>query len=104
MALWSKGIDRSRNGTPRLEDDRTSEIYDYLEGQTQIISIDIVDRSKWIVDIQGSIEIRHGDLDNGKLPFKIGRLTGDLILIGEGRFKKSILPLDLGGDIVIDPV
>ena len=55
-----------------------------------------------ILDIEGSLEIHNKDLENGELPFKIGTLKGDLILIGKGKYKKSILPIEMEGDLIIE--
>ena len=101
MGLWSKGVARNLEKIPRLEDCNIPEIRDWLEGQSEIESIEIVDAVNSIINVNGSLEIYLRDLDKGELPFKVKRLTGDLILVGRGRFKKSIIPDQLDGDIII---
>lgn len=102
MSLWKKGIERSKNGTKRYEDVLTPEILNILEGQTGLNEFRVTDCKGPILDIEGSIEIRNQDLEKGEMPFKIGKLSGDLILVGKGKYKKAILPVELEGDIIIE--
>lgn len=59
----------------------------------------IQDDDETTVDVEGSLEIRPTDLSHGELPFKIGRLSGDLILYCRD-FKPSVLPSEIRGNII----
>ena len=101
MGLWSKGIQRSKSGECREEDKKTGRIKEILEGQSEIKGICIIDPCEGIVDIDGSIEIYEDDLDNGELPFKVRKLTGNVILRCK-KFKSSSLPSSWNGELIVD--
>lgn len=56
-----------------------------------------------IWNIVGSLEVKPEDLVDGKLPFKIGTLSGDLILYIR-ECDESIIPEKLGGKIIFKDV
>ena len=99
MGFWKSGINRAKNGTIRPEDDWTNQIKEFFESQEQVEKYDIVDVKNWVVDVEGSIHLFESDLYDGKLFFKIGKLTGNLYCHCR-YFKPSVIPTELGGEIV----
>ena len=77
MVLWSKGVDRSKTGEIRKEDDLKNMIEEYFSNKEEKVPYEIVDDKNWIVDIDGNIHLNQSDLDEGKLFFKIGKLSGN---------------------------
>lgn len=102
MTLWSKNIKRSKEGSVRIEDDRTKIIEDFLSLQESIIRYEIVDKQNWVVNLEGSLHLYENDLTNGELFFKIGSLTGNLYCHCK-HLKQSVIPNELGGEIVFIP-
>lgn len=102
MGLWKPGIERSKNLNHgvRLGEDRTYAIEEFFALQSGVVSYDIVDKTEWTVNVEGSIHLDQSDLDEGELFFKIGRLSGNLYFHGE-YFKQSVVPDELGGSIII---
>lgn len=101
MGLWKSGIERSRTGQLRKEEDLTSLIGAFFEGQHYVESYKISQSNdnKWVVNVKGSIHLHDTDLDDGNLFFTIGSLTGDLVCYCS-HLKPSVIPSDLGGEIV----
>ncbi|MCH5233773.1 MAG: hypothetical protein J1E16_00625 [Muribaculaceae bacterium] len=99
MGFLSKTYDRYRTGDGRLEGDLSNPIEEFFKNQPGVKKYEIVDKDNWIVDVDGSIELYEDDLYNGELFFKIGKLSGDL-LSHPPRLKSSVLPLELGGEII----
>lgn len=102
MGLWKKGFERNNNGSVRLEDDRADLIDEFFASQGQVISYEIVDKTNWVVNVDGSIHLYDDDLDDGVLFFKIGKLTGSLYC--HCRYvSPSVIPVDMEGEIVFVP-
>ena len=99
MGLWNKSINRSNEGTIRLEDDKTNQITEFFSNQQDVALYEIIEKQNWIVNVEGSIHLDEYDLDNGELFFKIGKLTGNLYCHCK-HFKQSVVPNELGGEIV----
>lgn len=100
MGLWSKGLERAQSGELRLEDNKIIEIKEFLEGRNGIRKYDLVDLKHGIIDIEGDLEISTQDLFNGKIPVKIRRLSGDLI-ITTNKIHPSVIPDEIGGNIIL---
>ena len=91
MSLWSKGIERSKTGTVRTEDDKTNPIDEFFASQPDVRSYEITDIKNGVVNVDGSIHLNEADLDNGELFFKIAKLTGmpvDNYILSEKQYKK----------------
>ena len=73
-------------------------IEDWCKAHPEVI-ITFTDNRRTTAEVEGTLELRPSDLKNGELPFKIERLSGDLILYCR-RFKPSVIPAQLGGDII----
>lgn len=102
MSLWSKGIERSKTGTVRIEDDKTHPIDEFFASQPDVRSYEITDIKNGVVNVDGSIHLNEADLDNGELFFKIAKLTGNLYCHCK-HIKQSVVPAELGGEIVFVP-
>ena len=102
MSLWSKGIERSKTGTARIEDDKTHPINEFFASQPDVRSYEITDIKNGVVNVDGSIHLNEADLDNGELFFKIAKLTGNLYCHCK-HIKQSVVPAELGGEIVFVP-
>lgn len=102
MSLWSKGIERSKTGTVRKEDDKTNPIDEFFASQPDVRSYEITDIKNGVVNVDGSIHLNEADLDNGELFFKIAKLTGNLYCHCK-HIKQSVVPAELGGEIVFVP-
>ena len=102
MSLWSKGIERSKTGTVRIEDDKTHPINEFFASQPDVRSYEITDIKNGVVNVDGSIHLNEADLDNGELFFKIAKLTGNLYCHCK-HIKQSVVPAELGGEIVFVP-
>lgn len=100
--LWKPNINRNRDGVLRREDDRTSLIKQFFSNQERVLSYEIVDTDVWTVDVEGSILLTESDLNDGELFFKIGKLSGNLYCQCK-HFKPSVVPLEMGGEIVFVP-
>lgn len=98
MGMWSSVLRRSNTGELRREDDMTYVIKEFLNNQQNVSSYEIhIPESPgedWIVDVDGSLRI-----DDCDLPFKIGRLTGDLISTRR-RLESNMLPNELLGSVI----
>lgn len=102
MGLWKKGFERTENSSIRLEDDRTKMIDEFFANQNDVLRYEIVDKNKWMVDVEGSVHLCEDDLTDGELFFKIGKLTGNLYSHCR-HLKPSVVPTELGGEIVFVP-
>ena len=102
MGLWNKGINRANNDSVRLEDDRTKMIEDFFANQKNVVRYEIVDKLDWLVEVEGSVHLYEDDLTNGEMFFRIGKLTGDLYCHCK-HFKQSVIPAEMGGEIVFVP-
>ncbi|MCH5234810.1 MAG: hypothetical protein J1E16_05910 [Muribaculaceae bacterium] len=102
MPLWSKGIKRSETGEIRKEDDLKNMIDEFFSNQEKKVSYEIVDDKNWIVNVDGSIHLNQSDLDDGKLFFKIGKLTNNLYFHGK-HMSPSVIPEQMDGDIIFVP-
>lgn len=102
MGLWSKGIDRSKTGAVRTEDDKTSPIDEFFASQPDVRSYEITDNKNGVVNVEGSVHLHEGDLTDGELFFKIDRLTGNLYCHCK-HIKPSVVPAELGGEIIFVP-
>ena len=100
MSLWSKGLERAQSSELRLEDNKIIEIKEFLEGRNGIRKYDIVDLKHGIIDIEGDLEITTQDLFNDKIPVKIRKLSGDLILTAN-KIHPSVIPEEIGGNIFL---
>ena len=99
MGIWGSTLKRSNTGELRREDDLTNIIKEFfLNNQQQVSSYEIhmpgAPGEDWIVDVDGSLRI-----DDSDLPFKIGKLTGDLICTRR-RLDSNILPDELLGSVI----
>ena len=98
MGMWSSVLRRSNTGELRREDDMTYVITEFLNNQQNVSSYEIhipgSPGEDWIVDVDGSLRI-----DDSDLPFKIGKLTGDLISTRR-RLESNMLPNELLGSVV----
>lgn len=98
MGMWSSVMRRSKTGELRREDDMTYVIKEFLNNQQNVSSYEIhipgSPGEDWIVDVDGSLRI-----DDSDLPFKIGKLTGDLISTRR-RLDSNILPNELLGSVI----
>lgn len=99
MSLWSKGIDRSKTGAVRTEDDKTSPIDEFFASQPDVRSYEITDNKNGVVNVEGSVHLHEGDLTDGELFFKIDRLTGNLYCHCK-HIKPSVVPAKLRGEII----
>lgn len=102
MSLWSKGIERSKTGTVRTEDDKTNPIDEFFANQSDVRSYEITDIKNGVVNVDGSIHLNEDDLDDGELFFKIAKLTGNLYCHCK-HIKQSVVPAELGGQIIFVP-
>lgn len=102
MGLWNKGINRANNDSVRLEDDRTKMIEDFFAKQKNVVRYEIVDKLDWLVEVEGSVHLYEDDLTNGEMFFRIGKLKGDLYCHCK-HFKQSVIPAEMGGEIVFVP-
>ena len=102
MGLWSKGVDRSETGEIRKEDDLKNMIDEFFSNQEEKVPYEIVDDKNWIVDIDGNLHLNQSDLDEGKLFFKIGKLSGNLYFHGK-HMSPSVIPDQMEGDIIFIP-
>lgn len=107
MSLWSKNLKRSQTGEIRKEDEALErEIYnsidEFLSNQKEKISYEIIDLNNPIVNIDGNLHLNQSDLEDGKLFFKIGKLTGDLYFYGKS-MSPSVVPDEMGGYIIFVP-
>lgn len=102
MGLWSKGLERAQSGDIKLEEVITNVLAEFFSNQKQVDSYKLVDEKKRIVDIDGHLHLNQDDLDDGKLFFKIGKLTGNLYFHGK-QLSPSVIPDEMGGDIIIVP-
>lgn len=99
MGIWGSTLKRSNTGELRREDDLTNIIKEFfLNNRQQVSSYEIhmpgAPGEDWIVDVDGSLRI-----DDSDLPFKIGKLTGDLICTRR-RLDSNILPDELLGSVI----
>ena len=113
MGMWKSGLDRAKTGETNQtlveelqpnnvpDEIRNTRVEEFLAKQPNKVPYEIrnKDDKEWVVDFDGSIEIRDSDLENGNLLFKIGRLTGDLICYCR-HIKPSLIPEELGGEII----
>lgn len=99
MGFINKTLKRTRNGEIRLEEDRKGIIGDFFSNQVDTKSHQIVDEENWIVDIDGDVHVYAEDLVDGELPFKIGKLSGNLYTHVRN-FKPGLIPLDMDGEII----
>lgn len=102
MGLWSKGVDRSETGEIRKEDNLKNMIDEFFSNQKEKVPYEIVDDKNWIVDIDGNLHLNQSDLDEGKLFFKIGKLSGNLYFHGK-HMSPSVIPNQMEGDIIFVP-
>ena len=102
MVLWSKGVDRSKTGEIHKEDDLKNMIDEFFSNQEEKVPYEIVDDQNWIVDIDGNLHLNQSDLDEGKLFFKIGKLSGNLYFHGK-HMSPSVIPDQMDGDIIFVP-
>ena len=102
MSLWSKGIERSKTGTVRTEDDKTNPIDEFFASQLDVRSYEITDIKNGEVNVDGSIHLNEADLDDGELFFKIAKLTGNLYCHCK-HIKQSVVPVELDGEIIFVP-
>lgn len=84
-------------------------IKEFLARQPKVSSYEIIaskkDAQKLEVNIQGSLVLQPSDLKNGRLFFKIRKLTGDIYIQGSenmtrASINKSVIPTYFTGDIV----
>lgn len=99
MGFINKTLKRTRNGEIRLEEDRKGIIGDFFSNQDDTKSHHIVDEENWIVDIDGDVHVYAEDLVDGELPFKIGKLSGNLYTHVRN-FKPGLIPFDMDGEII----
>lgn len=100
MSLWSKGIERSKTGNVRKEDDKTNMIDEFFANQTDVKSYEVTDDKNWTVNVDGSIHLYEDDLDsNGELFFKIDKLSENMYCHCRC-FDRSVVPNEVGGKIV----
>lgn len=102
MSLWSKGIDRSKTGAVRTEDDKTNPIDEFFASQPDVRSCEITDNKNGMVNVEGSVHLHENDLTDGELFFKIDRLTGNLYCHCK-HIRQSVVPTELGGEIIFVP-
>lgn len=102
MSLWSEGIDRSKTGAVRTEDDKTNPIDEFFASQTDVRSYEITDNKNGVVNVEGSVHLHEADLDDGELFFKIDRLTGNLYCHCK-HIRQSVVPTEIGGEIIFVP-
>ena len=96
MGLWSAGMKKTeRDNAVKMSKD----LEYFLEMQTAVESFNVREAQSEIVDIEGSVELYPSMLRDGKLAFKIGRVSGDLICHCT-QFHPSVLPEETGGNIV----
>ena len=98
MGMWSSVLRRSKTGELRREDDMTYVIKEFLNNQQNVSPYEIhipgSPGEDWIVDVDGSLRI-----DDSDLPFKTGKLTGDLISTRR-RLESNMLPNELLGSVI----
>lgn len=97
MSLWKKGIEKSKIGS----NDVKAYIEWFFKYQNKFDSYEIVDENNWIVNVKGTVELKSGDFSAEKLPFKLGVVTGDLILRCE-TLSPTTLPIKVEGEIKVD--
>lgn len=102
MSIWSKGVDRSLSDKNRKENDLTNPIKEFFNNQNYEISYEIVDDKNWVVNVDGNLYLNQSDLDEGKLFFKIGKLTGNLYFYGK-HMSPSVIPDEMSGEIIFVP-
>lgn len=102
MSIWSKGVDRSLSDKNRKENDLTNPIKEFFNNQNDEISYEIIDDKNWIVNVDGNLHLNQSDLDEGKLFFKIGKLTGNLYFYGK-HMSPSVIPEEMSGEIIFVP-
>ena len=102
MSIWSKGVDRSLSDKNRKENDLTNPIKEFFNNQNDEISYEIIDNKNWIVNVNGNLHINQSNLDDGKLFFKIGKLTGNLYFYGK-HMSPSVIPDEMSGEIIFVP-
>lgn len=96
MGLWSAGMKKTEiDNAVKMSKD----LEYFLEMQTAVKSFNVRDAQSAIVDIEGSVELYPSMLRDGKLAFKIGRVSGDFICHCT-QFHPSVLPEETGGNIV----
>ena len=95
MTLFSDKIKRARKGTDKLYKSLCEQ---KERGILNDFTIETVNGQE-VWNIVGSLEIKPENLNDGKLPFKIGVLTGDMILYTRD-YDESIIPNQLGGEII----
>lgn len=95
MTLFSDKIRRSQKGTDKLY---ISLCEQKERGILNDFTIETVNGQE-VWNIVGSLEVKSEDLVEGKLPVKIGVLTGDMILYTRD-YDESIIPNQLGGEII----
>ena len=97
MSLWKKTIEKSKIGS--------SDVKAYIEWffkyQKRSPSYEIIDEDNWIVNVHGTVELRRGDFIDGGLLFKLGKVTGDLIIRCEV-LSSTVLPTKIEGEIKIE--
>ena len=95
MALFTDSIKSFKNGYHKFY---KAIIEQKERGILSGIIVETIDGQD-VLNIVGSLEIRPEFLNEGKLPVKIGNLSGDLILYTRD-YDESILPNQMGGDII----
>lgn len=97
MSLWKKGFEKSKIGSKDVK----AYIEWFFKYQKNVESYEIVDENNWIVNVKGTVELKSGDFSEEKLPFKLGVVTGDLILRCE-TLSPTVLPTKVEGEIKVD--
>ena len=93
MGLWSNGLERAQ------QKNISKDLEYFLEIQTKVKSFSVRNDKSEIVDIEGSVEIYPEMLRDGKLAFKIGKVTGDFICCCQ-QIDNSVFPEHLEGRII----
>lgn len=103
MGMFKASIKRSNGKVIRKEDDLSHAIEEYCENQ-KVKSYDIERTGlDFIVTMDGDVHIYPDDLTpNGTLPFKLGKVTGNLIVHNERSINPDLIPEQLDGQIIID--
>lgn len=97
MSLWKKGIEKSKIGSKDVK----AYIEWFFNYQKNVESYEIINEVNPIVNVKGNVELSNGDFRDGKLPFKLGLVTGDLILRCE-TLSPTVLPTKVEGEIKVN--
>lgn len=103
MGMFKESIKRSMGEGIRKEDDYTPQAKEFCEKQN-VRTYDIEREGLGLlVNMDGDVHVHPEDLSSdGTLPFRLKKVTGNLIVHGIKRINPQIIPVEIGGEIIID--